>query len=104
MPAFDRGDDAVGIGGPCERLGLQVVLGEEAVDGGLEVDEGMEDAALEAAFGELGKEALCIAAQVRKTMIELGLRRTGAAPVAEPIKQVEWRIKQTQKIAKNPAA
>ena len=34
------------------------MLGEEAVDGGLEVDERAEDAALEAAPGELGEEAL----------------------------------------------
>ena len=39
-------------------LGCVVVLGEEAVDGGLEVDEGVEDAALEPALGQLGEEAL----------------------------------------------
>lgn len=37
MPALDGGDDFVGIGGPGEGLWLLVVLGEEAVDGGLEV-------------------------------------------------------------------
>ena len=35
-----------------------VGLGEEAVDGGLQIDDGSEDAALEAALGELGEEAL----------------------------------------------
>jgi hypothetical protein len=33
-------------------------LGEEAVNGGLEVDDGAEDAAFQAAPGQLGKEAL----------------------------------------------
>ena len=56
VPTFDRSDDAVRIGCPSELRGLHVVLGEEAVDGGLEVDEGMEDAAFEAAFGEGGEE------------------------------------------------
>jgi len=29
-----------GSAGPCERLGLLIVLFEEAVEGGLEVDDG----------------------------------------------------------------
>ena len=48
MPALDGSDDFVRVGGPCEWLGLLIVLGEEAVDRGLEVDDGVEDAALEA--------------------------------------------------------
>lgn len=58
VPALDGGDDFVGIGGPGEGLGLLVVLGEEAVDGGLEVDDGVEDAAFQAPFRQLGEEAL----------------------------------------------
>lgn len=51
MPTFDGCDNLVGIGGPPEGLGFMlVVLGEEAIDGGLEVDDGMEDAALQAAL------------------------------------------------------
>lgn len=38
MPAFDCGDDCVGIGGPCEGLRHLVGLLDEAVDGGLKVD------------------------------------------------------------------
>jgi hypothetical protein len=38
VPSLGRGDDGFGVGGPDERLGLGVVLGEVAVDGGLEVD------------------------------------------------------------------
>jgi hypothetical protein len=36
---------------------LPVVLGEVAVDGGLKVDDGVEDAALEASLRQLGEEA-----------------------------------------------
>ena len=57
VPSFDGGDDAVRIGGPDEGLRFCVVLADEAVDGGLEVDDGAEDAALEPALGELGEEA-----------------------------------------------
>lgn len=33
MPAFDGGDDFVGVGGPCEGFGLLIVFGKEAIDG-----------------------------------------------------------------------
>jgi hypothetical protein len=47
--ALDRhGDYFVGIGGPDKGLGLKIGLGDEAIDGGLDLDEGVEDAALEA--------------------------------------------------------
>jgi hypothetical protein len=39
VPTLDGGDDLLGVGGPLEGLGVLVVLGKEAVDGGLEVDE-----------------------------------------------------------------
>ena len=58
MPAPDGGDDFVGVGGPCEGLGLLIVLFEEAVDRGLQVGDGAEDAALEPALCERGEEAL----------------------------------------------
>lgn len=54
--ALDGGDDLVGIGDPCEGLGLLVVLGEEAVDGGLEIDDGMKDAAFQAPFDSFAKK------------------------------------------------
>ena len=57
-PAVDGGDDLVWIGGPDERLWVLIGLGEIAVDGGLEVDDGAEDAALEASLGEGGEEGL----------------------------------------------
>lgn len=44
MPTLDGGDDFFGIGSPSEGLWLLIVLGEEAVDCRLEVDDGVEDA------------------------------------------------------------
>ena len=58
MPSSDGGDDAVWVGGPGKGPGVCVGLGDEAVDGGLQVDDGAEDAALEATSAELGEEAL----------------------------------------------
>ena len=58
VPAPDGGDDFVGIGGPGEGLRLLIVLFEEAVDRGLQVDDGAKDAALEPALCEGREEAL----------------------------------------------
>ena len=53
MPTPDGGDDVIGVCGPDEGSGVVIGLGEESFDSGLEVDEPVEDAALEAAFGAL---------------------------------------------------
>ena len=53
MPAFDLGQNRLGLGGPDEGLGRLVVLGEVAVDGGLQVDQRVEDAALQTPLGGL---------------------------------------------------
>jgi hypothetical protein len=58
MPASHGGDDFVGIGDPLEGFGMGVVIVEEAIDRGLKVGHGSEDAAFEAAFGEDCEEAL----------------------------------------------
>ena len=58
MPTGSGGDDFVWIGGPDEGLGLLVVVGDEAVDGGLQIDDALEDTTLEAALGEDSEEAL----------------------------------------------
>jgi hypothetical protein len=58
VPSLDSGDDAVCVGGPDEGLGIIVGLVDEAVDGGLEVGDGAEHAALEPAPGELSEKAL----------------------------------------------
>jgi hypothetical protein len=50
VPAFDGGDDFVWICGPGEGFGVIVGVGEEAVYGGLEVEDGAEDAAFEASL------------------------------------------------------
>jgi hypothetical protein len=41
-----------------EGLRMLVIFGDEAVDGGLKIDNALEDAAFEAALGEDGEEAL----------------------------------------------
>ena len=58
VAASDGGDDFIWIGGPDEGLGSVVGFLEEAVDGGLEIDDRAEDPALEAALGQFGEEAL----------------------------------------------
>jgi hypothetical protein len=47
VPAFNGGHDYVGIGGPSEGHWLFVVLNEEPVDGGLKIDDRMENAAFQ---------------------------------------------------------
>ena len=58
VPTSDGSDDFIGIGGPHEGLGVIVGLLQEAVDGGLEIDNRAEGTAFEAAFGQFGEEAL----------------------------------------------
>ena len=57
MPSVNGGDDFIWVGGPDEGLGIMVGLGDEAIDGGLEFDDRVKDAALEASPGEFGEEA-----------------------------------------------
>lgn len=58
LPAIDSGEDACGIGGPDEGLWIIVVLFDVAVDGGLQIDDGMKDAAFQSPLGECGEEGL----------------------------------------------
>src|SRR4249919_3930125 len=58
VPSPDGCDDPVRIGGPGEGARFCVMLMAEAVDGGLEVDDGVEGPSLEPALGELCEEAL----------------------------------------------
>jgi hypothetical protein len=54
-PSVSGGDDLVAIGAPGEGPGFgAVVPGDEAIDGGLEIDDGVEDAVLQPASGQLG--------------------------------------------------
>ena len=57
MPAFDGGDDLVRVCGPVEGLRFDVVFDDEAIDCGLQIDDGDEHAALQSPFGEFGEEA-----------------------------------------------
>ena len=72
-------------GGPDERLGVGVVLGEVAVDGGLQVDERVEDAAPEAPPGELGRRSSSTALSQEpevgvKWKVQRGCRSSQARP------------------------
>jgi len=58
VPSLDGGDDFVGVGGPCEGLRVGVGLGDEAVDGGLHIDDGVEDTALQSTPAEFGEKPL----------------------------------------------
>jgi len=53
LPAFDSSEDAERIGPPDEWLRLFIVFDEEPIDGGLQVGNRAEDAALYTAFGSL---------------------------------------------------
>ena len=58
MPPSDRGDDFVWVCGPGEGFWIIIGLGDEAVNGCLEIDNGSEYPAFESALGEFGKETL----------------------------------------------
>ena len=58
VPLPDCCDDVVWISLPDEPARLLIMLFDEAVDGALEIDDGVEDAVLQAASSQLGKEAL----------------------------------------------
>jgi len=56
VPSFDGGDDFVGICGPDEWFRVGILLGDEAVDGRLKVENGVEYAALQPSFESLAKK------------------------------------------------
>ena len=57
LPPFDSGEHAFWVCGPDEGFGIEVCLGDEAVDGDLQINDRSEHAALEALARELGEEA-----------------------------------------------
>jgi hypothetical protein len=75
MPTIGGGDDFVWIGGPDEGLWLLVVVGDEAIDGGLEIDDAFEDAALEAPLGEDGEETSTALSQLAEVGVKWKLQR-----------------------------
>jgi hypothetical protein len=69
MPAFDDGDDFVGICDPLEGFCAGVVVVKEAVDCGLEIDHGLEDARLRRRLVRVAKKpstALSQEAEVKR--------------------------------------
>lgn len=58
MPAPDGGDNFVRVGFPYERFGVAIMFADEAIDGGLQIDDGMKDAIFQTPAGQLCKEAL----------------------------------------------
>jgi len=57
VPTLDGSDVLVG-GLPDEPPRVLIMLFDDAIDGGLEIDDGVEHAVFHASPGELGKEAL----------------------------------------------
>jgi hypothetical protein len=94
MPALDGGDDVLRIGLPDEGLGGLVVLLDEVVDGGLQGDDGMEDAALQLSAAQLGEEALdgVEPSKARRPLIR-SLEETGSAgPWRDAEVGVKWKV------------
>ena len=58
MPTFDGGNDLIGVGFPDEWLCLLIVLFDKALDGSLQIDDGMKDTVLQPSSGEFCEEAL----------------------------------------------
>ena len=67
-PAFDGGDDFVRVCGPTKWFGLTgIVLSDEALDGGLQVNAGVEDVAFEVLFrAEVRRRSACQAFDVAR--------------------------------------
>ena len=59
FPAADFFDDGIGVGGPDEWFGIGIGFLQEAVDGGLEIGDALEQAALESTAGQLSVDPLC---------------------------------------------
>jgi hypothetical protein len=58
VPTFDGGDDIVWVSFPDERPWLLIVFFDEAVDGCLKVDDGVEDAMLQPPACQFCEETL----------------------------------------------
>jgi len=58
LPSIYSGENAVWVCGPDEGFWLGICFLNEAVDGGLKIDDGPEDASFKSPLRELGEEAL----------------------------------------------
>ena len=75
FPAFDSGEDALWIGGPNKGFGIGVRLGNEAVDGDLQVNNGSEHAALETALGQDGEKPSTALSQEAEVGVKWNVQR-----------------------------
>ena len=76
-PEFDGGDSLVWIGGPREGHGGYAIICNEAVDNGINIDEGVEDAAPEPQLGEFSREDLdCVEPEAGCRVKQMRLRRS----------------------------
>jgi hypothetical protein len=103
-PAPDGWDDFVGIGEPLKGLRVGVVIIKEAVDSGLEVGDGSEDAALETTLGQDGEKpstALSQEAEVGvKWKVQRGWRashfRAAGCLWAAEVSMIAWIVLQRE--------
>ena len=56
VPASDCSDDLVRVSDSLEGFAVSIVVVEEAVDGGLKVDDGSEAATFQAPFAQVAKK------------------------------------------------
>ena len=56
MPAPDGGNNFVRVGFPDERFGIAIVFADKAIDGGLQIDDGMKYAVFSTATCELSEK------------------------------------------------
>ncbi|MBE7158664.1 MAG: hypothetical protein INR62_09575 [Rhodospirillales bacterium] len=75
MPAPEGGDDLVGILGSAGGTRAGVGFLEKAVDGGLEVDEGMECPMFQPPLGQFGKKPSTILSHGAKVRMKWKVQR-----------------------------
>jgi hypothetical protein len=74
-PTVDGSDDLIWVGGPDEGFRVPVGLGEVSVDGGLEVDDGAENAALQSPPGQCSEEGLDPFSQEQEVGVKWKVKR-----------------------------
>ena len=75
MPAPDDGDDLVGVLGSAGGTRAGVGFLEKAVDGGLEVGEGMECPMFQPPLGQFGKKPLTIPSHGAEVQVKWKVQR-----------------------------
>src|SRR6185437_4117832 len=75
LPPFDSGEHAFWVGGPDEGFGIEVCLGDEAVDGDLQINDRSEHAALEALARELGEKPSTALSQDAEVGVKWNVQR-----------------------------